>query len=131
MGESMDKKPLIEIILCLILLSIIVVPTQGVKKTINYEENTELISSNGNIYFFTFAFVKGEYENCWKHTSYFNLWNSDYSIKSIDVLGYKAWEHKFYSVKAYSVQGSLRIGFIGRHHCCMFAWGFSGVTVDS
>ncbi|MFA5103016.1 MAG: hypothetical protein WC525_07660 [Candidatus Thermoplasmatota archaeon] len=127
----MGKKPLIVIILCLILLSIIAVPTQSVSKTIDYEENTESLSSNGDIYFFTFAFVKGEYENCWKHTSYFRLWNSDYWIKSIDVLGYTAWDHQFYSVKAFNVEGSLRIGFIGQHHCCIFAWGFSGVTVDT
>jgi hypothetical protein len=125
----MDKKPLIGIILCLVLLSIIAVPTQGVKTTINYEENTELISSNGDIYFFTFAFVKGEYENCWKHTSYFKIWTN--STNTMDVLGYKAWEHKFYSVKAGYVVGSLRIGYIGRHHCCIFAFGFSGVTVAS
>jgi len=125
----MDKKPLIGIILCLILLSIIAVPTQGVKKTINYEENTKLISSDRDIYFFTFAFAKGEYENCWKHTSYFKLWNSNFT-NTMDVLGYKAWEHKFYSVKAYEVLGTLRIGFIGQHLCCIFAYGFSGVTVS-
>ena len=119
------------VILCLILLSTIAVPTQGVSKTIDDKDNSGAILSNRDIYFFTFAFVKGEYENCWKHTSYFKLWNSDYSIKSIDVLGYTAWDHQFYSVKAYSVQGSLRIGFIGQHHCCIFAYGFSGVTVDS
>jgi hypothetical protein len=62
----MDKKPLIGIILFLILLSIIAVPTQGVSKTIDDKDNSEAISSNGDIYFFTFAFVKGEYENCWK-----------------------------------------------------------------
>jgi hypothetical protein len=126
----MDKKPLIGIIICLILLLSIAVPAQGVSKTIDYEDNIESISSSRDIYFFTFAFVKGEYENCSKWFAYFNLWNPDFT-NTIDVLGYKAWEHKFYSVKAFNVQGSSRIGFIGRHHCCIFAWGYSGVTVDT
>jgi hypothetical protein len=125
----MRKNPLIHlgIIFCLILLLTIAVPTQGVSKTINYEDNTESISSN-DAYFFTFAFVKGEYENRSKWFAYFNLWNPDFT-NTIDVLGYTAWEHKFYSVKAYEVIGSSRIGFIGRHHCYIFAWGYSGVTV--
>jgi hypothetical protein len=126
----MDQKPLIGFILCLILLLSIAISFHGVGKTIDHEENTGSISNDDEIYFFTFAFVKGEYENCWKHVAYFRIWNSNFT-NTMDVLGYKAWEHKFYSVKAFSVVGSHRIGFIGRHHCCIFAWGFGGVTVQT
>jgi len=115
------------IILCLIILLTIAIPFNSVGITLEKKNNTESISSK-DAYFFTFAFVKGEYENRSKWFAYFKLWNPDFT-NTIDVLGYKAWEHNFYSVKAYWVQGSFRIGFIGRHHCNIFAWGFSGVTV--
>jgi hypothetical protein len=47
------------------------------------------------------------------------------------VLGYSDYQSKFFSVKAVNVDGSRRIGFIGQHHCCMFAFGHGGVTVDT
>ena len=119
----MDKKPLIGVILCLILLLSIAIPVHGERKEITSKNNFESISSKGDIYFLTFAFIIGEYEICWKDFTYFRFWNSDYSIKSIDVLGYKAWEHKWYPVKAFMVEGDFRIGYLGRHQCNIFAIG--------
>jgi hypothetical protein len=107
------------------------VPIHGESKTIDYGDSTESISSNGDIYFFTFAFVKGEYENRTRWFTYFEIWNSNYSIHSIDVLGFSPYyPDKIISVNAHCVFGSLRIGYIGRHHCCIFAFGPGGVTVD-
>ena len=116
----MDKKPLIGIILCLILLLGIGVPTNG--------EKTEAISNGRDIYFFDYAFISGEYEHCEKWFGYYNIWNSNYSIHSINVLGYSSYQDKYIPVKAYSVHGNNRIGFIGRHHCCIFS--FFHVTVE-
>jgi len=66
----------------------------------------------------------------WRGLGGFRIWNSNYSIHSIDVIGYSAYQGKFFSVKAFNVDGSFRIGFIGRHHCWIFTWG-PGLTVDA
>jgi len=118
-------------ILCLILLLNITVPIHSESKKIDYKDNTESIANNGDIYFFAFAFVSGEYENRSKWFGYFDIWNSNHSIHSINVLGYSDYQGKYFSLKAFRVFGSHRIGFIGQHHCCMFAFGFFGVTVET
>jgi hypothetical protein len=124
------KKIHLGIILCLVLLLSMAIPIHGESKTIDYGDSTESISSNGDIYFFAFAFIEGDYENCWKHFTFFKLWNSNFT-NTINVLGYLDLERGFISVKAFEVVGSHRIGFIGQHHCCIFAWSWSGVTVST
>jgi hypothetical protein len=96
--------------------------------TANINDTSERFEkSDGDIYFFAFAFIEGNYENCWKHFSYFKFWTN--STNTINVLGYLDLERGFVSVKAGYVVGSLRIGFIGQHRCCIFAYGIGGVTV--
>jgi hypothetical protein len=126
-----DKKSLIGIILCLILLFNLTVPICGESRKIDVGEETESLSSDRDIFFLHFAFVSGEYENRTRWFTYFDIWNSNYSIHSIDVLGFSPYyPDKIMSIKAYRVWGSFRIGYIGRHHCCIFAFGPGGVTVE-
>ncbi|HUS98867.1 MAG TPA: hypothetical protein VMY59_00925 [Candidatus Thermoplasmatota archaeon] len=113
----------------IILLFIEIACMPGITANIN-DTSERFEKSDRDIYFFLFAFVSGEYENCWRQIGFFKIWNSNYSIHSINVLGYSDYQGKFISVKAYEVIGSYRIGFIGQHHCCIFAWSWRGVTVS-
>ena len=126
----MDKKPLIGVFLCIILLFCILIPICQSKK-IDQEKKTISTSDDGDIYFFTFAFVIGRYDNCYKWFNHYRIWNPDYSKKTISVLGYSPYySQKFIFVKAFNVEGCYRIGFIGRHHCMIFTFGV-GLTVDT
>jgi len=128
----MERTPLVRkyTAVGIILLFVGIACLPGITANIN-DTSERFEKSDGDIYFFHFAFVSGEYENCWRMIGLFRIWNSNYSIHSINVLGYSNYQGKFFSVKAFNVQGSFRIGFIGRHHCCMFAFGPGGVTVDT
>ena len=114
----------------IILLFIEIACMPGITANIN-DTSERFEKSDRDIYFFLFAFVSGEYENRSKWFDYFDIWNSNHSIHSINVLGYSDYQGKYFSLKAFRVFGSHRIGFIGQHHCCMFAFGFFGVTVET
>ncbi len=110
----------------IILLLVGTVSMPGVSAKIS---DTSEVYEKSDIYFFRFAFIIGEYENCEKWFGSFSIWNSDYSIHSINVLGYSSYQNQYIFVKACIVDGNSRIGFIGPHHCCIFSY-FS-VTVES
>ncbi len=124
----MDKKPLIGVILCFILFFSMVVPIHVESKKVDCEVKEE--TSNHEIYFFAFAFIIGKYDNCSRWIADFTIWNPDHQKTTIYVLGYSDYKQTFIPVKAWHVMGGPHIGFIGRHHCCMFTFSFLGVTVE-
>ncbi len=119
------------IFLCLVLLLSITIPTYGQSEKIDRVGKTLSISDNGDVYFFAFAFVIGKYDNYYKQFGYFQIWNPDYTKKTMYVLGYAPYlPEKLIFVKACHIQGSFRIGFIGNHHCLIFIYG-PGIAVST
>lgn len=86
--------------------------------------------SKGNVYFFGPAFIWGNYEKMEKYIDYFHCYNSNITNYTINVLGYEHGNHRWVRVIADDVKGGPRIGYILRHQCCMFAFGFLGITVS-
>lgn len=87
-------------------------------------------TSSDEGYYFSKAYVWGKYEIMDKWFAYFHIYNSDINNNTINVWGYKNWEHRWYRVMANDVEGGLRVGFIGRHQCFIFAFGYLGLTVQ-
>ena len=81
-------------------------------------------------YFFSRAYVWGKYEIMDKWFAYFHIYNSDITNNTINVLGYQNDDHLWHRVMAHDVIGGPRIGFIGRHQCFIFAFGYLGLTVQ-
>jgi|WetSurMetagenome_2_1015567.scaffolds.fasta_scaffold00411_18 hypothetical protein len=52
---------------------------------------------------------------------YFHVYNSNITNNTINVLGY---HDRWHRVMAHDVYGGLRIGFVSRHQCDIFAFGF-------
>lgn len=109
------------LIFCFLLVNILQVQSEVVKAKENNPKDDR--------YNFTCAFVWGKYEMMDKWIDYFHIHNSNITNNTINVLGYKNWEHRWYRVMANEVTGGLRIGFVGRHQCCVFAFGFFGLIV--
>jgi len=76
------------------------------------------------MYIFRKAFVWGTYEILDKGNGYFHVLSSNITNYTINVLGYRKSDNQEHRVMADDVAGLLHIGFIGRHQCCVFAFGF-------
>jgi hypothetical protein len=112
----------------IILLFVGIAYMPGITANLN-DTSGRFEKNDSDIYFFAFAFIEGNYENCWKWFDYFKIWTN--STNTINVLGYSNYQGKFIYVKAGYIVGGFRVGFIGRHHCCIFAGDWFGVTVAS
>jgi len=117
----MRKRIALILIFCFLLVHILSIPSEMVKaKEMNPCE----------MYNFSSAFVRGTYEIAYKAGFfYFHIYNSNITNNTMYVLGYDNYEHRWYRVIAHSVIGGPRIGYIGKHECRIFAFGFLGVKV--
>lgn len=117
----MRKRIALILIFCFLIVHFLSIPSEMVKAK---------EAKPSEMYDFTFAFVRGTYEIAYKTVIVgFHIYNTNITNNSINVLGYKNWEHRWYRVIAHSVLGGPRIGYIGKHECRIFAFGFLGVTV--
>ena len=86
-------------------------------------------------FFLDHAFVWGTYENCTKNwIGSFDIWNGEpWFNLTIQVIGYGHYgsndEYTWVHIEAYHVKAQRHLGIIGPHQCCIFAFGWLGVTV--
>jgi hypothetical protein len=80
-----------------------------IKPVINYNES-----------FFTFAIFWGTYEERWGRPFFWvRVFNRDpWENRTINVIGYQNWEHKWTYKKAFMVDCQISIGFAILGHVC-------------
>ena len=120
-----------------IAVGIILLLFVGTSISVAYDTSTDEVREpphSAEIYFIKYAFAWGTYEHRWKDwVGGFEIWNDDFS-KTIHVIGYGPngsndtyiWMH----IEACQVKAQRHLGIIGPHQCCIFAFGWLGVTVD-
>ena len=118
-----------------IAVGIILLLFVGTSISVAYDTSTdEVPHQNNNLFFLYHAFVWGTYENSYKHWSLsFEIWNKNVTDLTIHVIGNGPYgtndEDIWMNVEAYNVIAQRHLGIIGPHKCCIFAFGWLGVTV--
>ena len=126
----MDKKPLISKCLAIGIILLFV----GTSISVAYDTSTDEVRESPQSldgFFLDHAFVWGTYENCTKNwIGNFHIWNGEpWFNLTIHVIGYKTSESCYVHIEAYQVKAQRHLGIIGPHQCCIFAFGWLGVTV--
>jgi hypothetical protein len=119
-----------------IAVGIILLLFVGTSISVAYDTSTdEVPPQNINLFFLKHAFVWGTYEHRWKDwVLSFEIWNENETDLTIHVIGYGAYgtndTYIWMNIEARQVYALRHLGIIGLHRCCMFAFGWLGVTVD-
>jgi len=105
-------------------------PANGVKTFQEFPVKKVKHTNNDNESFFNFAIIWGTFEIRYDVFPFLRLvvYNRDpWENKTINVIGYMNWEHKFVYKKAFYIQCNFWwIGIVGKHRLC--ALGFRDVT---
>jgi hypothetical protein len=119
-----------------IAVGIILLLFVGTSISVAYDTSTDEIPHQSvDMYFLNYAFVWGTYENCTKNwIGNFNIWNREpWFNLTIHVIGNGPYgtndEDIWMNVEAHNVIAQHHLGIIGPHKCCIFAFGWLGVTV--
>ena len=127
----MDKKPLISKCLAIGIILLFVGTSISVA---NDSSTDEVPHQSGEGFFLEYAYVWGTYEHCWKDwVLSFEIWNENETDLTIHVNGYGPYgpnsEYIWMNIDACQVYALRHLGIIGPHRCCMYAFGWLGVTV--